>query len=175
MTLSLMEQACDGCSTVRGGQGLKVRARLCFLALRCRVLAAPTKQHLQCVLQRSRNEAPTDGASLRRLLHGARWTGTQCACSSLPPGTQMQSACRPEQAPALVVVCNGAAMELRVMEQACDGCSTVRGAMNMKIVTVFMFKLSGLLMSTSVASGKTPKSTWTTLHRRSSRCAASRC
>ena len=76
---------------------------------------------------------------------------------------------------ALIMCGNGAAMELRVMEQACDGCSTVRGAMNMKIVTVFMFKLSGLLMSTSVASGKTPKSTWTTLHRRSSRCAASRC
>ena len=35
-------------------------------------------------------------------------------------------------------------MELRVMEQACDGCSTVRGAMNMKIVTVFMFMLACL-------------------------------
>ena len=43
MKLRLMEQACDGCSTVRGGQGLKVRARLCFLALRGRVLAAPTR------------------------------------------------------------------------------------------------------------------------------------
>ena len=43
MKLRLMEQACDGCSTVRGGQGLKVRARLCLLALGCRLLAASTK------------------------------------------------------------------------------------------------------------------------------------
>ena len=39
----------------------------------------------------------------------------------------MESACRRDHAPALIVVCNGAAMmKLRLMEQAC-GCCTVRG------------------------------------------------
>ena len=50
-------------------QGLTVRARLWLRHSGRRVLAAPTT-HLHCVLQRSRHEAPTDGASLR-LLHGA--------------------------------------------------------------------------------------------------------
>ena len=90
-----------------------------------------------CVLQRSRHEAPTDRASLRRLLHGARRTGTQGACSSLPPGTQMQSACRPEQAPALIVWCNGAAMKLRLMEQACDGAPRCEADRDSRCVLVF--------------------------------------
>ena len=52
-------------------------------ALGFKVLVAPIR-YLQCVLQWSRHKSPTGGASLR-LLHGARRTGTQGACSSLPP------------------------------------------------------------------------------------------
>ena len=37
-------------------------------------------------------------------------------------GTRVQIACHHDHAHALVVVCNGAAMKLRLMEQAC-GCS----------------------------------------------------
>ena len=47
-------------------------------------------------------------------------------------GTRMESACRRDQAPALIVVCNGAAMKLRLMEQAC-GCCTVRGGGGRKV------------------------------------------
>ena len=44
-----------------------------------------------------------------------------CVCS-----TQMGSACCRDYAPALIVVCNRAAMKLRLVEQACS-CCTVRG------------------------------------------------
>ena len=47
-------------------------------------------------------------------------------------GTRMESACCRGQAPALIVVCNRAAMKLRLMEQAC-GCSTVRGGQAFKV------------------------------------------
>ena len=131
MKLSLMEQACE-CCTVQGGGGRKVRARVCLWHSGADCLPPRPRTCTDCVLQRSRNEAPTDGASLRRLLHGARRTGTQGACSSLPPGTRVQIACRPDQAPALVVVCNGAAMKLSLMEQAC-GCCTVQGGGGRKV------------------------------------------
>ena len=110
MNLRLIEQAC-GCSTVRGGGRRKVRAPLCLW----RVLAT-VAIHLQCVLQRSRHEAPTDGASLR-LLHGARRRQTQGACSSLPAGTLFGECLKPR--PAWHLQCgNEAAIKLRLMGQA---------------------------------------------------------
>ena len=42
-------------------------------------------------------------------------------------GTRVQSACRLDHAPAMFVSCDGAAMKLRLMEQAC-GCTTVHDA-----------------------------------------------
>ena len=48
--------------------------------------------------------------------------------------TRVESACRPDHAPALIVVCNGAAMKkLRVVEQAC-GCCAVRGKAHSRCV-----------------------------------------
>ena len=71
-----------------------------------------------CVpLQRSRREAPTDRA-------------LACGCSTMPGGgvdkvraclctlarSWMESACHPDQAPAGVCLCNGAAVKLRLRE-----------------------------------------------------------
>ena len=99
MKLRLIEQAC-GCSTVRGGGRLTVRARLCL----CRVLLCMpprpgTRWHLPAgggafATEAAMNEAPTDRANLRLLL-GARRRSTQGVCASL----LVQSACRHDQAP----------------------------------------------------------------------------
>ena len=131
MNLRLMDQAC-GCSTVRGGQGLKVvvtyydkvRARCCHKHSGAdRVLVAPTR-HLQCVRPpieqpQSCHEAPTDGPRLR-LLHHARRTGTQGCCRHTmtrcvlvaATSTRVQSACRPDQALAMFPSSNRATTEL---------------------------------------------------------------
>ena len=59
-------------------------------------------------------------------------------CGASPAsGTRAESACRCDHAPALNVVCNGAAMKLRLMEQACGGggcCTTVRGGGGVKVL-----------------------------------------
>ena len=73
---ALIEQACT-CSTMHGGGGLKVRARLCFCLWhsRWRVLAAMTR-HLQVVC------LCCDGAAvkLRALIEQA------CTCSTMHGG-----------------------------------------------------------------------------------------
>ena len=82
-TFRLIELACD-CSTVRGGSGLKVHARLC----RWHSNQAPAGL---CLCEGAAiGNAPTDRAHLQ-LLHSARRMRTQGTCSSLPlalqPGT----------------------------------------------------------------------------------------
>ena len=144
-----------GCRTVLGGGRGEVRARLgpaCGTRLERRVLHGSRQWWTQgvylclhvalswrgecvplwpctckdCVLHRSRHEAPTDGAST-------------CGCSTVRGGgdlkvrarlghacgTRLESACLPWPC-TCNVSCNGAAMKLRLMEQAC-GCSMVRG------------------------------------------------
>ena len=85
--LRLIEQAC-GCSTVRGGGGLNVRARLCLWQLWWIVLVAMAIKEPAGVvpLQRGRREAPpTDRASLR-LLHRGDQGACRCfAFASEPP------------------------------------------------------------------------------------------
>ena len=123
-----MQRSCHGASTDRASlRGrLKVHARRLPVALGWRVLAAPRASTCRyrgsLHLHRSRYRALTGRASLH-LLHGARWRRTLDSCSSfqLPhaSGTQLESACRREQAPAGVPgLCNGAAIELQLVEQA---------------------------------------------------------
>ena len=116
INLRLVEQAC-GCSTVRGGR-LKVLACSCLPpALGWRVLATATT-HLQCGLHRSQHQAPTDGASLR-LLDSERRRRTQSTCVLV-------------SASATCNVVIGAAIKLRLVEQACSS-TTVRGGGGLKV------------------------------------------
>ena len=65
-----IEQAC-GCSMVRGGGGLKVRAHVCLLHSDGVISSLTVVVTCNCLpLRRSRHEATTCWASLR-LLHGA--------------------------------------------------------------------------------------------------------
>ena len=62
---------------------------------------------VQCVLQQRRHQAPTEDVARLWLLHGARRTRAQGACSSfLPPALGAKSVlANTDQAPALVVFC----------------------------------------------------------------------
>ena len=42
-------------------------------------------------------------------------------------GTRMGSACHHDHAPALIVICTGAATKLRLLVEQASGCCTVRG------------------------------------------------
>ena len=57
MKLRLIEQAC-GCSTVRGGSGLKVRARLCLWYSVGECLPRQPGTCMSLPLQRNHHEAP---------------------------------------------------------------------------------------------------------------------
>ena len=129
--LRLIEQAC-GCSMLRGGGGLKVRARVET------VHAAATRHiHVQCVcsglLQWSCHAASTGRASGRCGCLTVRSAGgLRVRAQLLTFNSRVQSDCRRDQAHAMCSFCNGAAMKLRLVEQAC-GCSKVRGGDGLKV------------------------------------------
>ena len=75
-----------------------------------------------CVRRRSRHEAPSEGASVKNPRCEADMFA-RCVLVSAS-GTRVQSACRLRSG-TCNVSCNGAAMKLRQMEQAC-GCSKVQ-------------------------------------------------
>ena len=66
-----------------------------------------------CGLQRSRYEAPTDGASLAARCEAE--ADARCVLVSAS-GTRMESAWHGDHAPALIAVCNGAAMKPRPID-----------------------------------------------------------
>ena len=125
-----------GCSTVRGGGPAtqSACARLCRRHSERRVCLPPRPGTCNgCVLQRSRHQAPTAGASLR-LLHGARRTRTQGAFARLcRRHMEWSSACqhRPDTCN---VSSNGAAIKLRLLEELACGCSTVRGQLTKSVL-----------------------------------------
>ena len=79
-------------------------------------------------LQRSsrRHGAPTDRAMFAAAPRCEAEADARCVLVSAVC-TRMESACRRDHAPALIVVCT-----LRLMEQAC-GCSTVQGGGRLKV------------------------------------------
>ena len=110
--LRLVEQAC-GCCTVHGGGGVKVRARLC--------LWQSGGQHLQlhhepaytdCGLQRNRHASSDWWSKLAAALRCEAEAESRCVLISAP-GTRVESACHHDHdhTAALIVVCNGAAMQ----------------------------------------------------------------
>ena len=84
----LIQQAC-GCFTVRGGSGRKVRTRLRCLPL-----------HDVCKLHRSRHEALIHTSKLAPAPRCEAEADSRCVLVSAS-GTQAESACRPDQAPAV--------------------------------------------------------------------------
>ena len=135
MDIRLMEQAC-GCSTVCGGGGPKVRCSSLPAIIRWRVLVTSTTPlHLQvlCLC----NGHPTDRASelapaswckveagSRCVLAASRWCSDEECLPQAPRPQHLQVVC----------LCNGAAMDPRLMvqEQAC-GCSMVRVRGRLKV------------------------------------------
>ena len=82
MNNPLIEQAC-GCSTVRGGGGCTVRARLCRRHSCGECLPPRPATCLQFGLHRGRHGAPTARASFELLYSTRRWR-MHGACSTLP-------------------------------------------------------------------------------------------
>ena len=100
----------------------------CVLVFACRHLGGeclPPHDHAHALIvccNGAAREAPTDGASVR-LLETVREAEADSQCVFVSACRHSGGECLPphDHAPALIVCCNGAAVKLRLMEQAC-GC-----------------------------------------------------